>query len=687
MKDESQTKSQHNDKSRGNDLQGPVEIAAGVYWIGSHDPTGGLQCNPYLVIDDGEGVLIDPGSLLDVDIVHGKLNELCPLEQLKYLVASHQDPDLCAAIPEFERRGATAHVATHWRSSVIIKYYDFNLPFYLVNHEQYRLTFGSDRELRFIPAPYLHFPGTIMTYDPKNRILFSGDLFAAFSTQWSFFADENYVEPMLTFHEHYMPGNEILRPVMELLLQMEIDMIAPQHGSIIKENVRDYIVALRDLECGTFLKPVKKELSSGGGYLGLCQQILRRLGMVYGAEEVRSIFEGGDIQLADDKLLITEFNSTGPDLWEEVFRQIYMAKGTGWIGAVEPFVQKLAEEYQVPIPEILQSTIYRAEAELEKLSEENIKLKELNARLEANLKTTEVNMIRDSISGLYNERFFREFIKRELESATLADQSWSLCLISIDNAETILSEFGEKLAIENLVAATYILKENIPDTYTAFKMDAPAFVLYMPDTDIKEGAEVAESIRLAFANSESFIRQITVSVGVVSVTDFPDATAHDERFVSRLVGAARMRLLAAIQAGMNAVAYATAIDATSLGAGKAIVLDSDRFAAEVLAGHLRNIGLEVVALEDGMAALELMETATVDMVITELVVPKLDAFGLRQKMLESSKYKNIPFIILSQQKNEKDIKRAFSLGIEHFLKKPYFVAEVLGIAKSYMKMS
>ena len=46
-----------------------IKIENGIYWVGSNDEKAVLNCNPYLIIDNGEGVLLDPGSVLDFDIV------------------------------------------------------------------------------------------------------------------------------------------------------------------------------------------------------------------------------------------------------------------------------------------------------------------------------------------------------------------------------------------------------------------------------------------------------------------------------------------------------------------------------------------------------------------------------------------------------------------------------------------
>ena len=108
------------------------------------------------------------------------------------------------------------------------------------------------REIQFIPTPYLHFPGAIASYDIKTKTLFSGDLFGSMDSSESIFADESYMIGMKAFHENYMPSTQIMRPVMETFLLMGIEAIAPQHGSVINKNIKDYITVLRSLECGSY---------------------------------------------------------------------------------------------------------------------------------------------------------------------------------------------------------------------------------------------------------------------------------------------------------------------------------------------------------------------------------------------------------------------------------------------------
>lgn len=226
-------------------------------WIGFEDKSAGFRCNPYLLVDGDEAILFDPGSVQHFPIVLSKLVKLISFDQISHIVVTHQDPDLCGAIPKFEELiygvGNSMKIATHTRASVLVSHYGVRSEFYCVDQEGWKLTMRSGRELKFVFTPYMHFPGSFMTFDAKTGILFSGDVFGAFSFDWSLYAREHYIEGMKAFHENYMPSAEIVNSAMTKLEKLDIRMIAPQHGSIINKDVSVYINALKNLECGEFL--------------------------------------------------------------------------------------------------------------------------------------------------------------------------------------------------------------------------------------------------------------------------------------------------------------------------------------------------------------------------------------------------------------------------------------------------
>ncbi|MDD5284332.1 MAG: MBL fold metallo-hydrolase, partial [Desulfuromonadaceae bacterium] len=81
----------------------PIKVAEGVYWIGFYDTASGLHCNPYMIVDGEEAVVIDGGSRPDFPTVMMKIMQTGVIPStIRALIYQHYDPDLCGSIPDFE---------------------------------------------------------------------------------------------------------------------------------------------------------------------------------------------------------------------------------------------------------------------------------------------------------------------------------------------------------------------------------------------------------------------------------------------------------------------------------------------------------------------------------------------------------------------------------------------------------
>ncbi len=268
------------------DIKGPVEIGPEVYWVGNEIKNDKFQCHVYLIRHGRDSVLIDPGSHLTWQATREKLKKVIDLKDIRYLVCHHQDPDItaCVELLDQEAPRADREVVCHWRTQALLKHYDWPYPFYLVNERDWELILPGGRKLQFIFTPYLHFPGSICTFDEQSGILFSSDLFGAFTEEFQLFAqDESYLEGLRLFHEHYMPSRDILLFGLEELERYKFQMIAPQHGSIIPPHLIDPIMsAMKEMECGLYLLPIYKnnihDLSRlNRQYRSLLRNLFRRI--------------------------------------------------------------------------------------------------------------------------------------------------------------------------------------------------------------------------------------------------------------------------------------------------------------------------------------------------------------------------------------------------------------------------
>jgi len=235
------------------DYNNQIAITREIYWVGFYDKEAHLHCNPYLLIDNQDVVLFDPGSIPHFPIVMRKVIDLVNPADISLIVACHQDPDVCGNLPVLEDiiDRSDLKIAAHTNAIRLIRHYGIKSEFYPVDNNDFKITLRSGRVLDFIFTPYLHSPGAMVTYDRKSKSLFSGDIFGGVSRQWSLFAQGDYLGAIDTFHQLYMPSGRILKECMERLEQLDLDRIVPQHGSILEgQQIGTVINHLKSLPCG-----------------------------------------------------------------------------------------------------------------------------------------------------------------------------------------------------------------------------------------------------------------------------------------------------------------------------------------------------------------------------------------------------------------------------------------------------
>ncbi len=235
----------------------PIEIEKDIYWLGFADFEGGFSNNAYLIKAGKESILIDPGPGYPLyrDIFINKLQKVCNLDDIRYILVHHQDPDLCGIIPYIENDlNPNLLILAHSRTALFLPYYGIKKP---ISHlfDGDILILNNKRKLHCIHTPYIHFAGSTMTYDEETKSLFSSDVFAVLERNWDLFANKEYLSKAKLFLEFYVESKEAVIFTYEKLKRFEIRTIFPQHGGIIKnELVKEFLELLPDLEPGKLIR-------------------------------------------------------------------------------------------------------------------------------------------------------------------------------------------------------------------------------------------------------------------------------------------------------------------------------------------------------------------------------------------------------------------------------------------------
>jgi flavorubredoxin len=231
-------------------MMGPVEIKPGIYWIGSEDPDlrvfddlfpteHGTSYNSYLIKGNGKTAIIDTVEHKNVDEFMDKVKSLVDPATIDYIIVNHTEHD---------HSGSLAFLLEHSPQAVIYcttaaKNFLSRIVHTPVTCQTVKdgdtLDLGG-RTLRFITAPFLHWPDTMFTRLEEENILFSCDAFAAhywnvghiFNDECDDFTSARH----FYFDCIFRPFKDKVLSAVEKIRHDVIDMICPSHGPIIRQD-------------------------------------------------------------------------------------------------------------------------------------------------------------------------------------------------------------------------------------------------------------------------------------------------------------------------------------------------------------------------------------------------------------------------------------------------------------------
>src|SRR5215470_3278214 len=119
--------------------------------------------------------------------------------------------------------------------------------------------------------------------------------------------------------------------------------------------------------------------------------------------------------------------------------------------------------------------------------------------------------------------------------------------------------------------------------------------------------------------------------------------------------------------------------------GKILIVDDEADLVRVLEFGLKSAGYEVVWAADGQEGLKMARESRPDVILLDLMLPKLDGYKVCRLLKFDERYKQIPIVILSARTQEGDQALALEMGANLFVTKPYDFAEILGHVEALVK--
>ncbi len=241
----------------------PVEILKDIYWVGvvdwnirnfhgyTYTTKRGTTYNSYLIIDE---------KIALIDTVYGpfanelikNIKSIIKLEKIDYIITNHVETDHSGTLSELVKLAKNAKIIGTARCKDGLSRYYYDIPL----NEKFQVVKTGEsillgkKTLQFIEAPMIHWPDSMFTYIPEEKLLLPNDAFGQHYATTERFDDEvNQCELMEEAKKYYanilVPLSSIISKKLEQIVSsgLEIKIIAPSHGIIWRKDPKKILDA------------------------------------------------------------------------------------------------------------------------------------------------------------------------------------------------------------------------------------------------------------------------------------------------------------------------------------------------------------------------------------------------------------------------------------------------------------
>lgn len=230
-----------------------LEIKKDIYWVGSVDwnirdfhgftVPKGVSYNAYF-IDGDEPTLIDTVKAGFGQELLRKISRITDPGNVKNIIINHIEPDHSGSFEEVLKACPKARIyASEIAKIGLERYYNYEREIIVVRSGD-EITV-SGKKLQFVEIPMAHWPDSMVSYLPEERILFSSDAFGQFFASSERFDYELDTPPYEAASIYYaniiLPFNHYVVKTVEALTKYEVkpEMILPDHGIIWTKHIPD----------------------------------------------------------------------------------------------------------------------------------------------------------------------------------------------------------------------------------------------------------------------------------------------------------------------------------------------------------------------------------------------------------------------------------------------------------------
>lgn len=234
-----------------------IQLAGGIHMLsmnvedmlfeGIWEIANGVTLNSYVVKGD-KTAIIDGVIGWDgiPETLYKNLEEInVDPKDIDYLIVNHMEPDHSGWIENFEKITDDFKIICTDRGAKLVTSFYGNEDRIQIVKEGDTLDLGQGKILSFHPTPNVHWPDTMLTYESQTKTLFSCDMYGAFGKMEEHHFDDELTPDEIEFFEkegiRYYSNvmttfTSAIRKAIEKTKELDIDIIAPGHGPVYREN-------------------------------------------------------------------------------------------------------------------------------------------------------------------------------------------------------------------------------------------------------------------------------------------------------------------------------------------------------------------------------------------------------------------------------------------------------------------
>ena len=231
------------------------KVTEDLYWVGGNDRqielfenifplAKGVSYNSYLLLDE-QTVLFDTADYaIGKQFIENVMSVLNG-RNLDYIVVNHMEPDHCSLIGELLLHYPDVKIIGNAKTFPMIEqFFSFDLTGKTLTVKEGDTFCSGKHTFRFIMSPMVHWPEAMMTYDEKDKVLFSADAFGTFNAlNGNLFNDEldfnrEWLDEAPRYYTNIVGkyGPQV-QNVLKKASSLDIQMICPLHGPVWRSNL------------------------------------------------------------------------------------------------------------------------------------------------------------------------------------------------------------------------------------------------------------------------------------------------------------------------------------------------------------------------------------------------------------------------------------------------------------------